>query len=199
MKWNRTSGYVDKVTAETTLKNFLGISTLDYYIDREEMFIPYYTYVMKYLNEKLIILGDVEIKYKIDEVYRILSYGAEKIAADATLDLVRAVGIETDTTELTADENNIVFNRDRFVFAWTAFMTALWMRLKFQYANLFIEQPDLECCKCGAKGQTTGDYESWTSRVFPQDEVYDRGFTEQDRSTTAWGTRVERFCDCYRK
>ena len=55
------------------------------------------------------------------------------------------------------------------------------------------------CCKCGAKGQTTGDYESWTSRVFPQDEVYDRGFTEQDRSTTAWGTRVERYCDCYRK
>ena len=197
MRWNKSDGYIARVTAETTLKNFLGISTLDYYVDSEENFIPYYTYVMEYINEKLVILGETDIKLRLDEVMRIMNYGAEKIASDATRDLVRALGIETDIVEEDAD--NIVFNQDRFVFAWTGFMTSLWMRLKFQYANLFVEPINNECCKCGARGDTTSDYESWSSKVFPQDEVYDRSNFERTRSTTAWGTRAKRYCDCYRK
>lgn len=207
MKWNNSTGYVERLSAETTLKNLLGISTLDYYVDSEENFIPYYTYIIKYLNEKLLLLGTTDIKLKLDEVYRILSMGAEKISLNATLDIVRAVGIETHTEvedevvngSPIIDQDNIIYNQDRFVFAWTGFMTSLWMRLKFQYANLFVETPDLECCKCGAKGQTENDYESWSSGVFPQDEVYDRYSTAQDKSTTAWGTVTTRYCDCYRK
>ena len=197
MKWNKSTGYVARVTAETTLKKFLNLSTLDYYVDTEEKFIPYYTYVMEYINEKLVLLGETDIKLKIDEIHKIFSYGAEKIAADATLDLVRAVGIETDTIE--EDANNIVFNKDRFVFAWTNFLTCLYMRIKFQYANLFVEAYDGECCKCGAKGQTVSDYESWSSKVFPHDELYDRSNFEGDRSNSVWGTRANRYCDCYRR
>lgn len=198
MKWNTSTGYVARVAAETTLKKFLNLSTLDYYVDSEERFIPYYTYIINYINEKLILLGEAaDIKLKIDEVHKIFSYGAEKIAADATLDLVRAVGIETDTE--VEDSNNIIFYQDRFVFAWTNFLTALYMRIKFQYANLFIEKIDGECCKCGPRGQTTSDYESWSSKIYPHDELYDRSNFEGERSNSAWGTMMSRYCDCYRK
>lgn len=211
MKWNKSSGYVERLSAETTLKNFLGINTLDYYVDKageneESLFIPYYTYIMKYLNEKFIILGETDIKLKIKEFERIFINGNEKIAANATLDVVRAVGIETHSEfederihDVVIDEDNIIYNQDRFVFAWTNLMTSLWMRLKFQYANLFIEEYDGDCCKCGAKGQTENDYESWCSGVFPEDELYNRGYYESERSTTAWGLNKSRYCDCYRK
>lgn len=214
MKWNKKSGYLDRISAETTLKNFLGLRTLDYYVDKEvridivdkkdetlikneEIFIPYYTYIMKYLNEKLILLGDTDIKSRVEKIFKIFELGAEKIAHKATLDLVRAVGIETDN--LVEDENNILYDQDRFVFAWSSFMTFLYLRLKLQYASLFKEEYDGECCRCGAKGQTESDYESWTSKVYPEDELYDRSILEDERSTTAWGTSVTRYCDCYRK
>lgn len=95
---------------------------------------------------------------------------------------------------------DIEYDQDRFIFCWTNLLTALYVRLKFQYAYLFVDEYDGECCKCGAKGQTEYDYETWTSGVYPEDEMYDRSLYY--RTNTAWGvTRVIKDvdCGCYRK
>lgn len=93
----------------------------------------------------------------------------------------------------------IEYDQDRFIFCWTNVMTALCVRLKFQYAHLFSDIYDGECCKCGAKGQTTSDYEAWTSGVYPEDEMYDRMLYY--RNHTAWGTTKvsDVDCTCHRK
>ena len=75
-------------------------------------------------------------------------------------------------------------------------MSTLCLRLRFQYAYLFAQEPDGECCVCGARGQTETDYESWESGVYPEDECYDR--SNYFRSTSAWGLEKDRFCECYR-
>lgn len=196
MIWNNQKGYIRYVAAETNIKSILGISQLDNYVDSEKLLFPYVTTILEYINEKLIILGiDADIKQKINEIYRIFEYGSEKIIHEETMDLVRELGISTEINE--SAEDYIPFSRDRFVFAWTNLLSTMCLRLKFQFAHLFAQEDDGECCHCGAKGQNTKDYESWTSRVFPDDEEYDR--TNYSRTNTAWGTKRIEYCACKRR
>jgi hypothetical protein len=192
MKWDSQTGYTRYVTAETNIKAFLGISQLDNYIDSENLLFPYVTYILEYVNNKLITLGiDTDIKQKINEVYRIFEQGSEKIIHEETMNLVREIGISTE------ESDEIPFSRDRFVFSWTNLLSTLCLRLKFQYAHLFKQESDGECCHCGTRGQTTKDFESWTSRVYPDDEEYDR--TNYYRTNTAWGTHKIEYCACKRR
>lgn len=87
--------------------------------------------------------------------------------------------------------------RDRFIFAWSHAMTAICMRLRFQYAGLWDQEAESgDCCNCGGKGETTDDYESWVSNVYSNDEEYDR--TNYTRTNSAWQISKNRICDCYR-
>lgn len=193
MIWNKNDGYIRYVSAETNLKNFLGISQVDYFMDSEKLLEPYITSILEYINKKLIIFGiDSDMKLKIEEVLRLFGEGSEKIIHEETMNLVKEVGISTDP------DDEAPFVRDRFVFCWSNLFTGLCMRLKLQYAHLFAQEDDGECCKCGARGEHTHDYESWVSHVFPDDEEYDRN--NYFRTNTVWGTlRDYNECGCMRR
>lgn len=189
MTWEYQECYILFSQYSEYLKSSLGISQLDYYLDKQVL-LPYYTQITKYLNERLIILGSDDIMTKITEILRIFSYGADLICNEGTLDLAYEVGVPSGDEE---------FDRDRFVFSWTNALTSLCMRLKFQYANLFVEDQNWDCCTCLPKGQTVKDYESWTSGIYPEDEEYDR--SNYTRSNSAWSTtsgQKNRNCGCYR-
>ena len=196
MRWNNQKGYVRYTAALTSLKNMLGISQIDYYTERCEL-SPYVTYILEYLVKRLILLGeDADIKVKIQEILDTFDYGADMIIDGATIDLVCEVGISTNDICIEGEE--IPFDRDRFVFTWANVLTALVVRLKFQYASLFAPADDSECCKCGAVGQTYLDFESWRSDVYPNDESYDR--SNYWRNNGQWTTNIQapECTKCYR-
>ena len=186
MTWDNQECYTLYTQYLEYLKNSLGISEVDFYFGRPELF-PYYTQITKYLNERLIILGTDDIKSKIIEILNIFDHGAELICSGGTRDLAREVEIPSGDPE---------YMCCRFVFAWTNALSTLCLRLKFQYAYLFEPEYDPFCCRCGAIGETYEDYESWTSGVFPNDEVYDR--TNYYRNNSSWGVNKTRYCECYR-
>lgn len=186
MYWDKEDCYPVFVEARDFLLRKLGIPQLDF--SRREVLIPYFTAILKYLNKRLILLGTDDIKSLVQEVFDTFDYGADLICDKHVLDLTVEVGIPTD---------DINYDQDRFVFSWTDFMTSLCMRLKFQYAYLFTQDYDGDCCKCGAKGQTWKDYESWMSGVYPEDEEYDR--CNYTRTNSAWSTSRSSYCECQRE
>ena len=215
MIWNDSYIYRHE-QAEAFLKQKLGLSQLDYWREREVL-LPYYYYIINFLNTQLINLGTDDIKELVEEVLRIFEWGGDLIIAHKVCFLAYKVGciggfdvgledqggeysddlLPEDWTGVEVDdEDDIEFDKIYFVFCWSDFMSTLRLRLKFQYGYLFAQEPDGECCVCGARGQTETDYESWESGVYPEDECYDR--TNYVRSNTAWGLNKNRFCECYR-
>ena len=187
MIWD-DSYFIKHEQAESWLKQKLGLTQLDYWSERAVL-IPYYYYIINYLDIQLTNLGTDDIKELVEEVLRIFEWGGDLIIAHQTHDLAEYVGFFDG-------ESNMEFDQEYFVFCWADFMSTLRLRLKFQYGYLFAQEPDGECCVCGARGQTETDYESWESGVYPEDECYDR--TNYTRSNTAWGVQKDRFCECYR-
>ena len=189
MVWDYEDCYIKYLQASDYLKGQLGISQLDLDSDRKVL-LPYQTQILEYLNTRLIKLGSDDIKTKINEIFDSFSWGADLICSEAALELAREVGIGV------GDE---LYDQDRFVFSWADLMSTLRMRLKQQYSYLFSDSDgDDDCCGCCAgKGQTTEDYESWQSGVYPEDETYDRA--NIGRVSTAWSVSKNRYCECYRK
>lgn len=195
MKWNKHEGYVKYTSSLENLKSMLGISQIDHYIQRPEL-SPYDTYIFEYLARRIICLGEVGLKERVSEVFNVFEEGADKIISGATLDLAWELGISTG--KIYVPEEEIEFNKDRFIFSWSNVLTALCVRLKFQYSSLFVSQVPSECCQCGSPGQTTADYESWSSGVYPEDEEFDR--VVYNKNHTAWGVNnKDSWCNCYRK
>lgn len=190
MVWDYEDCYIKYLQVSDYLKGALGISQLDLDLDRKVL-LPYQTQIIDYLNIRLIKLGSDDIKAKIEEIFDAFSWGADLICSEAALELARQVGIGIE------DE---LYDQDRFVFSWSDLMSTLRLRLKLQYAYLFADSDSdddcCSCCGCG-KGQTTEDYESWQSGVYPEDESYDR--TNAERVNTAWTiVKDEGYCECYR-
>lgn len=186
MTWDNQECYVAYTQYLEYLKNSLGIGQVDFYMGRSEL-LPYHTQIVKYLNERLIILGSDDIKAKVTEILDIFDHGASLICDGAVPDLAYEVEIPTGDPE---------YMCCRFVFAWTNALSTLALRLKFMYGYLFEPEYDPFCCRCGAIGETYEDYESWTSGVFPNDESYDRA--NYTRNNSSRGIRKTRYCDCYR-
>lgn len=196
MRWNSQEGYIRYTSALTALKSLLGISQIDYYTERCEL-SPYVTYILEYLVRELVLLGeDSDIKLKVQRILDIFEYGADQIISGATISLACEVGIST--SKFCVEGEEVPFDRDRFVFTWSNVMTALCVRLRFQYAYLFTPAVETECCTCGAVGQTYRDFESWRSDVYPNDEVYDR--TNYLRNHSQWTTDIQapECTKCYR-
>jgi hypothetical protein len=156
---------------------------------RSALLLPYHTVILEYINQKLIELGTDEIKPKIQKILDIFDWGADLICTTRAKELADCIGIDTES------EN---YDQDRFIFSWTNLMTSLCLRLKLQYLYLFEQTVSTDCCSCDkAKGQTQEDYESWSSGVYPSDEVYDR--TNYARTGSAWGLTTEPGkCECNR-
>lgn len=188
MVWDLDECYIKYQQVSDYLKNALGISQLDLDLERKVL-LPYQTQIIEYLNKRLIALGSDNIKVKVQEIFDIFSWGADLICSKGAVELAWQVGIGTES------EN---YDQDRFVFSWADLMSTLRLRLKLQYAYLFAQDTAEceDCCCCGKPGDTTADYESWTSGVYPEDEVYDR--TNYGRVTTAWEVSKDRYCECYR-
>ena len=203
------------------LENKLGITQLDFWSERDVL-TPYFYYITNYLNKRLVDLGTEDPKSLIEEVFSVFEWGGDLIIEHKPMKLALEIGIisdlygnyvpdpETESGEIDNDdqilpdidyidldgESYIDFFISYFIFCWSDFFSALCLRLKFQYAYLFAQEPDGECCTCGPRGQTETDYESWESGVYPEDECYDS--TNYFRSNTAWGLNKARFCDCYK-
>ena len=190
MVWDYEACYLKYIQAADYLTRSLGISQLDLDLDRKVL-LPYQTQILDYLNTRLIKLGTSDIKAKIEEIFNTFSWGADLICSEAAIELGRQVGIGTE------DEP---YDQDRFVFSWADLMSTLRLRLKLQYAYLFADDgsgsSDDNCCSCCGHGQTTLDYESWQSGVYPSDETYDR--TNYDRVNSAWKVSRDNYCECYR-
>lgn len=216
MVWD-DSYYLKHEQAETYLKQILGLTQLDYWKERQVL-IPYFYYIINYLDQQLTDLGTEDIKELVEEVFRIFEWGGDLIIDHKACLLAYKIGcinlnelgigpsdpekysddlLPKDWASIEIDgESEIAFNRTYFVFCWSNLMSTLCLRLKFQYGYLFAQEPDGECCVCGARGQTETDYESWESGVYPEDECYDR--SNYFRSNTAWGLEKDRFCECYK-
>ena len=217
MFWD-SSYYIKYKQASSYLKSVLGLPMLDNYKGRTE-FTPYYYYIISYLNSKLIETGTEDIKLLVDKIFEVYEYGVDMLIAGKMRDLAFEAGMlttidgdyipgkEVEDDEILPDvdyldietgdvADEIYYNQEFFIFCWSDFMSTLIMRLRFQYAYLFAQEPDGECCVCGARGQTESDYESWQSGVYPEDECYDR--SNYYRSNKAWGTNKARFCECYK-
>lgn len=187
MEWNERECRVLYAEALEYLKNSLGITQLDADLSHTCL-LPYQVVIIKYLNRELIQLGTDSIKAKIERVLEIFKEGECRIVED--------MEPRKFAEEIRCDIESENFHCCRFVFAWTNLLTALCIRLKFQYAYLFSQEYDGKCCKCGTRGQTTKDYESWVSNVFPEDELFDR--SNYERANSAWEVSKDRYCDCYR-
>ena len=189
MDWKDRYYYKFK-ESQSYLKYLLGLTQLDYW-ERPEL-VPYYYYICDYLVRELEALGTEDVKTLVDRIFEIFEEGGDMIVVDLnSRGLSIKIGIGYDNVN-----DKVKYEQERFVFAWSDFMSTLCLRLKFQYASLYAQEPDGECCKCGARGQTETDYESWESGIYPEDECYDRSNYYQ--SNTAWGLNKDRFCECYR-
>ena len=184
MKWNDKSGFITYKIALQNIKSYLGISEIDYFMRYE--LAPYITYILDYISKRLVLLSeDSGIKEYIQEVFTIREEGESKIIYGAVDDLRRELGI--DPGEIYVDGEEIPYIEDRFIYSWSNVMTALLVRIKFQYAGLLAQDPTNEC-PCGDTcypGQTIKDFESWTSGVYPEDEEYSY-YNYKDATSTDW-------------
>ena len=196
MKWNDERGYLTFQSSLNNVKTSLGVSAIDL-VERCEL-SPYYTYILQYLGNRLLLLGDVDMKTKIQEIFDIFSMGTDKIISGATLDLAWELGI--DTTDIYLEGQEIPYNQEYLVFCWANALTSLCTRLKLMYSHLLYQSTDQECYCCNgcSVGETTADHESWTSGVYPEDEKYPSYSTAG--TNTAWRTGAENIecTKCYR-
>ena len=192
MKWNDESGFLMFQTSVINIKSSLGITDL-VLTDRCEL-APYYTSILKFINDKLILLGNVSKSEKIKEVFNIFNYGAEKIISNATLDLAWDLGIET--TDYYREGTDIPYNQEYLVFSWSNLMTELCTILRLYYP-LQVQGDSVECeCAC-SPGITTEDMESWSSGVYPEDCTY----SGQSSTSNYWRSSAEttECTKCYRR
>lgn len=169
MKWNTEDGYIDYTSSLELVKTILGINIVDFEI-RPEL-APYLTYIMKYLSKELVLLGDTDIKEKLQKIFDIHLEGADLIVDNNAETLADLIGIDTIPVEIET-ELEINYNQDRFIFTWTNVLSCLVTRLKIMYANLLEDPISQGCpCACGV-GETQKDWEKYTSGVWPKDEEY---------------------------
>lgn len=184
MKWNDKTGYIAYKVALQNIKSYLGISEIDYFMRCE--LAPYITYILDYISKRLVLLSeDSGIKEYIQEVFTIREEGESKIIYGAVDELRSEVGI--DNGEIYVEDSEIPYVEDRFIYSWSNIMTALLVRIKFQYAGLLAQDPNNDC-PCGDTcypGQTIKDFESWTSGVYPEDEEYSY-YNYKDVTSTDW-------------
>lgn len=184
MKWNDKTGYITYKVALQNIKSYLGISEIDYFMRCE--LAPYITYILDYISKRLVLLSeDSGIKEYIQEVFTIREEGESKIIYGAVDELRSEVGI--DNGEIYVEDSEIPYVEDRFIYSWSNIMTALLVRIKFQYAGLLAQDPNNDC-PCGDTcypGQTIKDFESWTSGVYPEDEEYSY-YNYKDVTSTDW-------------
>ena len=174
--------YSEYKQALTYLQGSLGLQTVDFLV-REELADPI-TDTVKWLNEKLILLGDdSSIKAKLQVVFDAFDYGADKIIWGKAQELKNEVSDpdgedgdnildgEGDNLDEDGDVLDERLALDRFIFSWSNIMTSLCLRLKIQYSSLLYTPPTYGCtCACG-EGETWKDIESWSSGVWPEDET----------------------------
>lgn len=192
MKWNDESGFLMFQTSVISIKSSLGITDL-VLTDRSEL-APYYTSILKFINDKLILLGNVSKSEKIKEVFNIFNYGAEKIISNATLDLAWDLGIET--TDYYKEGTDIPYNQEYLVFSWSNLMTELCTILRLYYP-LQVQGDSVECnCTC-SPGITVEDMESWGSGVYPEDCTY----IGQSSTSNYWRSSADitECTKCYRR
>ena len=184
MKWNDKNGYIIYKVALQNIKSILGISQIDYSLRCE--LAPYITYTLDYISKRLTLLPEgSDIKVSIQEIFDIKEHGETKIIYGDVDDLRRELGI--DNGEIYVDNEEIPYNQDRFIYSWSNVITALLVRIKFQYQNLLYQNPINEC-PCGnecSPGQSVSDFENWTSGVYPEDESYSY-YNYNDVTNTGW-------------
>lgn len=148
-------------------------------------FFPIFLDALELVVTELIDLGETKtLKERIAHVWGLRDYES---------DLAASGSCEEPKSLIKTDGRN--YSHIRHVLS--GFFSDLCLKLGYQHGGLFREKPDLDCCKCGRPGETWGDYRSWNSGVFPEDESYDRVVYE--KNYTPWGldTRVPD-CKCYR-
>ena len=173
MIWKSKEGFRDYSISLSSLKKLLGIEMVDYEV-RPEL-APYLVYIIKHLNNLLVDAGESastidKLKVIFDEHER----GADLIVGLKGINLAKEIGIETDNTWGSFNDFFVPYEEDRFVFCWTDVMSSLITRLKIQYAHLLVD-PVIQGCKCTCgcgTGETTKDWEKYTSGVWPEDEKY---------------------------
>ena len=184
MKWNDRNGYIIYKTSLQSIESMLGISQIDYSFRCE--LVPYITYILNYISNRLILIPeDSDILVYINEFLDIKNHGEEKILFQAVDELRLELNI--DNGEIYVDNSEIPYNEDRFIYSWSNVVTAIWVRLKFQYQHLLTQQVETDC-PCGNEctpGQTFKDFESWSSKVYPEDEEFSH-FNYNGKTSTDW-------------
>lgn len=186
MRWNDKNGYITYKQALQNIKSCLGIDKIDYSMRCE--LAPYITYILKYISDRLTLLPEgSDVKTYIQEFFDIRDHGEAKIVFYAVDELRCELGI--DNGEIYVEGSEIPYNEDRFIYAWSNVLTAMLVRILFQYQNL-LAQPESNDCPCNnecGRGQTTADYESWSSGVYPEDESYSY-YNYKEVNNTEWRT-----------
>lgn len=193
MKWNNENGFLTFQTSMASIKSSLGIPELTL-VERCEL-APYYTSILNHLNNRLILLGNVSLIDKINEVFTIFDLGVEKIIQNATLELAWELNIET--TDYYREGTDIPYNQEYLVFSWSNLMTELCTILRLYYSHLIYNSNTNEDCNCACTpGLTTEDIESWTSGVYPEDSCYER-----TTGSNFWraGAETKECTKCYRR
>lgn len=184
MKWNDKTGYIIYKTSLQNIKSLLGISQIDYSYRCE--LIPYITYILDYINKRLVFIpDDSDITVYINEIIDIKNHGEDKILYQAVDELRSELGI--DPGEIYVDNSEIPYDENRFVYSWSNVITSLLVRIKYQYQYLFTQNKDTDC-QCGdecSPGQSVKDFETWTSKVYPEDEEYNY-YNYTDSTSTGW-------------
>lgn len=163
MIWNEEAAYVDFKTVYNNLCAELGVSCINYWSCQH--LAPYITYILKYLNKKIVTLDSKEILDKLEIIFQTFDHGADLIVHEKVLDLAGEVGV------LDQGADDVVkYNQDRFVFCWSNILSSLIERLKPQYYDLLNPAEPNTCpCSC-TQGETYKDWEAYTSGVWPEDE-----------------------------
>ena len=167
------SKYSEYAKNVEVIKSYLGIDTIDWYTGRTEL-APYLLYITGYLAKELIELGkDADITEKINRIFEISKHGADLIVGDDCRVLAEEIGMTEIMEEILP--GYIEFNANRWNFCWSDALSSLSMRLKWNYSSLLVEPIEQGCpCSCGT-GETTKDWETYSSGVWPEDENY-KGF-----------------------
>ena len=170
MKWNSETGFIDYRVAVDQIKSKLGLPEMYHEVRRE--LAPYVTYIMKYLNTRLMMLGDdAELPELVQEIFDIYSEGSDLIIGLKHKDLAEKIGIEIEDWDENLEYLE-TYEGDRFIFSWTNILSSLTTQLRIMYASLF-EDPISQGCPCPCTpGETWKDWESYSSGVYPEDEEY---------------------------
>lgn len=171
MIWKSKEGFRDYNISLSSLKKLLGIEMVDYEV-RPEL-APYLVYIIKHLNNLLVDAGEsAGIIDKLKVIFDEQERGADMIVNLNGIELAKEIGIETDNTWGSVNDFFVPYEEDIFVFCWSNVMSSLITRLKIQYAHLLVD-PIVQGCKCTCgTGETTKDWEKYTSGVWPEDEKY---------------------------